>query len=529
MESDPVRTAQRCLTQAQALVQRGHYQAARELLEGILNQRQAPEGGVEEIGVQRALLKACVYLHDFKSALLYGKRALKAAQLSQDPPLIAAIHNELAVVYGRLALYSQALEHLLASLKGTPETAERWVPLNNIGQLYLEQKRLREAQRSLAKAFTIATQHQLPRALGIVTGNLGRVCYLFGDLEGARAHFETSIAHFEALADATYLAPALTRLAELLAEQGEVSQALTLLERSLALHQEAEAFIEETLLTLGRIHLKQRNFEAAEPVLLRARALTEAAELLGEAASANLLLSELYEAQGDYPAALACSKRHHALREQALMKANDERLQALMIAHEVTLLEQERNLANAQREALAQTNRELHKLNTELERLSQEDGLTGLYNRRYLNASLNREVAIAAQHRLPISLILCDIDYFKMVNDTFSHALGDAVLRQVAGLLTRHTRSTDIVARYGGEEFAVLLPGTGQQQAKAIAEKLRRLIADYDWPAVAPGLSITLSFGVAALEPGGTSDALLIAADRALYAAKSAGRNTVCC
>lgn len=518
-------TLQSSYETAQQLLQNGHYQAARDTLEDVLPEAQdhlfAPH-------LWRTLLKTCIYLRDFKGALRYGREALQAAQTLQDRCLEATFHNEIAVVYGRLGLYSQALEHLLLSLSGNPNAPDLWSPLNNIGQLYMEQGRFQEAQRSFRQAFESAHAQKELRALGIITGNLGRVHRALGDDDTARQYFKASIGHFEMLGDATYLAPAFTRLANLLADQGEIAAALELLHQSLELHQDAGAFVEETLLTLGRIYLQHQLPDRAEAPLLQARGLAENAELLSEAAEANRLLSALYEARGAYPEALACLKRHQQQHEQVMAQTAAERLQALMVQHEVTLLEQERDFANVQREALAAANHELMQLNTELERLSQEDGLTGLYNRRYLNSALIHEVGKAARYQSPLSLILCDIDYFKIVNDTFSHAIGDEVLRQVARLLQTHTRMTDVVARYGGEEFALLLPNTSLSQAHAIAEKLRCLIANHNWQAVAPALTITLSCGVATLEPAGTSESLLIAADRALYLAKAAGRNTVC-
>jgi two-component system, cell cycle response regulator len=151
--------------------------------------------------------------------------------------------------------------------------------------------------------------------------------------------------------------------------------------------------------------------------------------------------------------------------------------------------------------------------------------LTGLANRRRLDAAA-AGVASAADGLLPYSVIALDIDHFKSYNDRFGHAAGDEALRVVAGVLRAGTRSGDLVARTGGEEFLVAMPGTGSNEIQAIAERLRRAIAEYPWPF----RKVTASFGVATASiaaAGRDHDAVLEAADAALYESKRAGRNRV--
>ena len=156
------------------------------------------------------------------------------------------------------------------------------------------------------------------------------------------------------------------------------------------------------------------------------------------------------------------------------------------------------------------------------------DSLTGLYNRRYLTAHLDGQIGRVERGGKSLSLIMFDIDFFKRVNDAHGHAVGDAVLQELASRVSGKLRSFDTVARMGGEEFVIVMPDTNVTIACAVAERLRQDIetTGFTAPGLAAKLPITISIGVAtALESGDTSEAILKRADDALYRAKAAGRN----
>ena len=162
--------------------------------------------------------------------------------------------------------------------------------------------------------------------------------------------------------------------------------------------------------------------------------------------------------------------------------------------------------------------------------LALTDGLTGLYNRRYLSAHLDGLLSRVAEGADGPGLLIFDIDWFKRVNDAHGHAVGDEVLREVTARVSRHVRAFDLVARYGGEEFVVVLPETPLNVAITVGERLRSVIADKPIVIADPpvSLQITISVGVAMTRDAGeTAASLLSRADEALYAAKSRGRNCV--
>jgi len=165
----------------------------------------------------------------------------------------------------------------------------------------------------------------------------------------------------------------------------------------------------------------------------------------------------------------------------------------------------------------------------ELRRGSQHDDLTGLGNRRLLRIRLEDELHRAERFGQAVSVLAIDIDYFKALNDRHGHPTGDASLRKLAGLMTRNLRRIDTIARIGGEEFVVLLPRTNLSEAALVADKLRSVVEQTEFPGGdgQPDGALTISVGVAALHPEETGADLLSRADTALYEAKDLGRNRV--
>jgi diguanylate cyclase (GGDEF)-like protein len=155
------------------------------------------------------------------------------------------------------------------------------------------------------------------------------------------------------------------------------------------------------------------------------------------------------------------------------------------------------------------------------------DTLTGLKNRRSFDEELCRQFAQRQRQGIVFSLLLIDLDHFKLVNDTHGHPAGDLVLQTVAQLLTKTLREMDLIYRHGGDEFAVVCPGSKLHEALTAAERIRQAMCATPVPLLRNGVSLTLSVGVAEVDGSETADGLLQRADQALYAAKHAGKNRV--
>jgi diguanylate cyclase (GGDEF)-like protein len=205
-----------------------------------------------------------------------------------------------------------------------------------------------------------------------------------------------------------------------------------------------------------------------------------------------------------------------------LQEANEE-LRRINLSYEQVVMEAKQ--ARMKAEELAA---ELIEANTKLRELAFRDGLTGLYNYRYFQELMDREVSRAVRYHLPLGLMLFDIDFFKKVNDTYGHPAGDVVLRNLATLVKSTMRNSDMTVRYGGEEFAVILPMTDLAGCKVFAERLRRRVEEMETVIDDIPITITISIGLTTYEPsmqGIDKSQMMRVADSALYQAKHKGRN----
>jgi diguanylate cyclase (GGDEF)-like protein len=280
-------------------------------------------------------------------------------------------------------------------------------------------------------------------------------------------------------------------------EHGRIDLALA---RALPVRPPNPAVRDSIDLAAGALSLAEGRISDAESTLValwdrvrtsgRSPFVEEVASLLGRAAAAR----------GDGAAALLWFREMHERYGRAQYGAWLSRATAARL--------------RVEQEALLRRTREL-----ESDALS--DPLTGVPNRRAFDANLPQLVAAAHSSGTPLTLAIVDVDRFKRVNDTFGHPAGDEVLRQVARILRSHSRGADRCARYGGDELTLCLPVATAEAAVAL-DRISRTIADHPWSAVAPGLSVTVSVGLAELGPADTAASLFWAADQSLLAAKHA-------
>ncbi|HST82591.1 MAG TPA: GGDEF domain-containing protein [Kineosporiaceae bacterium] len=274
----------------------------------------------------------------------------------------------------------------------------------------------------------------------------------------------------------------------------------------------------------------QEAIPALEVALKRAIELSERPTQL----QVLLALSEALERTGRFELALRRHKQFVALERQlrSTVAATRVRMLAQLVDLETARLEAAlaRNEAlqhRARTRELEDENRALERRTLDLDRRVNEDALTRLSNRHHLEAELPRLFAEAYAGARPLALVVLDIDHFKQVNDTFGHAVGDAVLVRLARLMVNYRRTGDLIGRMGGEEFLMALPGLDELAAVDLCQRLRRTIETDDWAEIRPELRVTVSLGVCARTDETDVDALVERADAAMYRAKRSGRNRV--
>ncbi|MFO1323115.1 MAG: GGDEF domain-containing protein [Burkholderiales bacterium] len=442
---------------------------------------------------------ALVYfeLGDLDRALAHLDDARRDLLLVDDPVADSACAHAEGMVLSRLGDYGLAqpsFERALRLRRRLGDDGAVATTLNSLGVLHLRIAQAQGTAEADAKAeferahAYFSEAHDLARRVGDARLEMLSGINVAGAL-GGQGRLVEALDRFAALLPAAKALSDRYNESLLLANAGEAC-------RRLGQHDRARALCEEALAVAQSIASKVREQQA------------------------RLQLSLACEAAGDLAGALVHYKAHHALERESHAAEARRRAEAQALRGQIDEMRQE--AARLQRESS-----DLARENRMLERQAREDPLTGLANRRAFDDALDARLAEARAAGRPLAVALFDIDRFKLVNDRFTHAVGDLVLREVADLLRACCRASDVAARLGGEEFVLLLRDADRDRALAIAERVRTEVAAHDWSTLAAGLAVTISAGVAADAGSGTGGALVGDADAAMYRAKRAGRDCV--
>jgi diguanylate cyclase (GGDEF)-like protein len=471
-------------------------EAARLHLDALEIQR-ATGDQVGESNSLSHLGHAAYLVGDYGSSLDYHQASLALREQTGDQAGVGYSLINVGIIHGQLGEPERVRDHMTRALEileaDDPQAAA--VCLANIGNSYADQglhdPALEHLQRAAERLRAVAHADEAS-----CLSDLGHIHQARGDDGAAREHYLRALELARSRDARIYQPEILIRLGGLEARVGEADAGLAHLHEALAIAEAQGA--------------RQQVYAAHE-------ALAHAHELRGDAAKAL----EHYRAY------------HHAWREVFSTETN-LRIQSALLRGEVRQSRREAEILRQKNDALSAADDEKARLldqlrtqATELERQTREDALTGLSNRRNLDRLLEAEWERALRFGRALTLAMLDLDRFKGVNDQFSHAVGDEVLRTVARILRDHTRGVDVVARYGGEEFCVVLVETKKDEGLRLCDRLRALVQDHDWSAVRPGLEVTLSAGLASIDEADTPEDLLGIADARLYSAKHAGRNRV--
>ncbi len=468
---------------------------------------------------------------DYMTSLLVARLELQARQWLGDEVGAANAQLGLGWCYHAVGLYQQALANHFQALDALErlQPGEVAGPLNGVARAYLDLGRvdlaLEYGQRALDHATTSPSGR---RDLSIALRVLGQARQESGDLLGARDAFQASFDRSDAYGQRL----AKLSLGQLATEERRWDEAHRHFADCLeGLSPERRELVQcEALLGLGRVHLARGEPEAALKPLGEAIARASASGSPVEAAAAHRVMSEAMAALGRWEEALHHFQTFHDLEDREARQLSDRRTQILELQLDVDRMRKDREIDRLRNVELARAYSDLSHLHQQLEaqaarlrQLTRTDELTGVANRRAFEEHLSDELLRARRLHRPLSLLMVDLDDFKLVNDTHTHVVGDAVLRTTAEALLDSTREIDLVARFGGEEFVVLLPETGVEGALSVAHKVLAAVASRALDS--QGLVLTASVGCATLDELDDEISLLTRADSNLYEAKRRGKN----
>jgi diguanylate cyclase (GGDEF)-like protein len=447
--------------------------------------------------------------------------------------------NLLGIVAMELGDFGVALEYFQESLALREQAGDSaWAghTMMNIGIIYSQLGEPRRMLEYMTRALRIHEHHD-PNAEGACLNNIGTGYEALGEWERALEYFERAAATFRELGNVSE-ANCLTNIGHIHEQRGDLRTARACYLRALEMVRRAgvNMYELESLIRLGSVDCAGGDCDAGLARLHEALALAEAQGARQHVYGAHEALANAYRELGDTARALKHHQAFHEVWAEVFGSRTNLRVQNARVREEVRQTQREAEILREKNEALTRADEEKARLleqlrvqAAELERQTREDALTGVSNRRHLDDVLAAEWERARRFGRALSVAMVDVDLFKEVNDRFSHATGDEVLRAIARILRAHTRGVDAVARYGGEEFCLVLVETGAADAAHLCDRLCARVEAYDWGSIHPGLAVTVSIGIA--ERDATMDApaaLLAAADARLYAAKHAGRNRVC-
>ncbi|MFA5550466.1 MAG: diguanylate cyclase [Trueperaceae bacterium] len=468
---------------------------------------------------------------DYVSALRYSQFEHQLRRQAGDELGAAQALVGLGWCYQTLGLYQQALPSSFSALEMLEQLRPEAIagPLNVIGRVYLDlgqsRKALEYARRGL-EASGVSPQKQRDRSTALRI--IGQAHHAQGDLaEAERAYLEC-----DETSDDYGRSLAILSLAELYVEQNRFDEALERYQQCVDVlsPQMRDMVLCEALVGLGKVYLARGDVERALGPLTEAISQGVSSGAPQVAAKAHATMAQALKELNRHKEALAHFEAFHELNERTLRQLSDQRTQILTVQLEVERLERDREIDRLHNVELARAYAELAELHQKLEqqaarleRLSRTDELTGLPNRRSFDERLEIELQRAHRTNTLVSVMMVDLDDFKMINDTYSHVVGDAVLRTTGQALSDCMREIDLCARIGGEEFVVLLPETDTDGALVVGQKVIRRVTELNREL--RGVNVTASVGVATLEPTDDEESLVARADANLYQAKRAGKN----
>jgi diguanylate cyclase (GGDEF)-like protein len=473
-----------------------------------------------DLGVRRSLVTSS-FLHfragRFAEALHEGLMALELLESKKDWEWLSRLYNNLGIVYDGLGDRPQAMSWLLRQLELSQKVGDRQqeaTALHDLGFLTHDPEQSRSYFQQALEMFRAAGDGW---GVALANINLAEGFLKQGNYQEALRHAHEAIAIEDHEGEAIEKAFSAHTLGNIYATQKNFTEALSHYHQALHFIREGmgDGSLEPNLLLcLGNSYQTMGNMETALSYFKESLQLAETMDFRVAIYQSHEALASYHKVNLSFEQALHHFEAFHHLKEQIFNSESEQKMRAMEVLHRTETARKEAELQHRKNKELQEHIHNLEELNAQVRALSISDPLTGLYNRRYLFEYLSR-----LEPANTISVAILDLDHFKKINDTYSHFVGDDVLRGTASLLTASLRGTDIAARFGGEEFIIVFHHTTLDQAVMACERLKQAVETNVWSEIHPRLRATISVG---LVSGLAKDyeALLMQADQKLYEAK---------
>lgn len=515
------------------------FEEARTVLDAALEAaRSIPE---EQLTLRclMALSEALFRRNLYNEALMHAREGIGLAKTIGDRPGEGVMRTWAGACQVQMSMYQEALEelhHARELLEGAEDRTRIAQALNYIAVVHEELGDYDEALTHYRRALDLLHGAERPGMRGKVLANYGEAVLNMGDSERALPILEEALETLEQAGDRSLIGWCLLAIARVHMDEDRDQLAKDYYERSLAEVQQGGAMRTraEVLAGMGELYAKQGRRDDALEALREGLDLAREAHVIREIYKIHEVLAGVHEQFGDYEQALQHYKAFSAVRGAVWDEVAKAKVSALAARAELQRARHEREIERLRSVELKGAYDQLRELNEQLEDQAQElaelsirDSLTGVFNRRHLDAQLDLEFVRFDRYGHPLSVALADLDNFKGINDRHSHAVGDEVLRRFTEIVVPLIRRNDLIARYGGEEFAIIFPDSCIESATGACDKIRRAVAAHDWSQIHPELAVTVSIGVSSAAEVEDWEKLIARADTRLYQAKRAGKDRV--
>lgn len=445
------------------------------------------------------------HLSRYGDALTVTLKAMELASPLDDRRLIATIDTVLGNIYWRLSDYSSSLDHFMHGLRLIqiePDPESEIFILQGLGALHHDMGDYEEALKYFKRSMEpVLADDVIGKAIG-----LNNIAYTLHEMQRDEEALPYALEALELLRSNAYSVgklEALHTLGSIYLELGDIERASQCFEEGerAATHDENRLQKVNSLFGICEIHQNRGEFESAQGKLLQILEIAKEIRSPVSQCNAHEMLARVYKQMGNYQAALEHYELFHAMPIQIFDEQSERRLHNTQVLLEVETIRKQANLYRI---------------------LAATDSLTGLLSRREFFELGAKIVKQSKNRRMPVSLLMVDLDYFKSINDQYGHALGDQVLALVAGILKSTLRQDDLAGRYGGDEFVILMPDIGLLSCQKIAVRCQKAIAEKVIEIDHHKLAMNISVGLAASESDSNLqlEDLIQQADQALLTAK---------